>query len=75
MATAPAHGDERNRHIHTTHTTSNFVSASGEKYELNYCSSELTVVDKYCTHCAAWVSTKPLGIIGFIACPKCHRKW
>jgi hypothetical protein len=69
------HGEERNRTIKRQHDTANMVTASGEKVSIDYCSSELSVAEKYCSHCEEWVSTESLGIIGFAICPQCNNYW
>lgn len=75
VSVRPEHGQERNRHMHREQTTSNFETADGKPFEVTYFSSELSVAEKYCKHCDEWVSTKPLGIMGFAWCPKCMNYW
>lgn len=71
----PKHGEERNRHIKRTYDDINVVAGSGEKMNIEYCSSELTVSEKYCEHCGEYVSTESIGLLGFCVCPQCHEIW
>lgn len=71
----PEHGAERNRRVERKHTKQKFETTSGKPFEVSYCSSELSVAEKFCSHCDEWVCTKPLGIFGFVMCPKCSERW
>lgn len=69
------HGQERNRRMERQYSEQNFKTLDGKPLNISFCSSELSVAEKYCKHCNDWVSTESLGIIGFIVCPDCNNKW
>jgi len=69
------HGHVRNRTIKREYDTFSGVTSEGKKVEANYCSSELSVAEKYCKHCGEYVSTEAFGLIGFCICPQCKEFW
>lgn len=52
-----------------------FILSGRKEIRIETDASWCSVAEKWCPTCRQWVSTKPLGLLGFLICPNCKEEY